>query len=431
MRLNLIRFKVAAKKRNERKENLPIGSAIKFKRRELHMTLEEASKDICSISYLSKLENNIIVPNDVFVNQLKRRFCLQEDESMDDTFYQASKKQLIGAMLNDQKIKLDVSHMAHMQTDYQTMLLQFGIDVLHHKSKEVYDSYQKITSVISSMPDEEFSILGCLISRILYDEARYQESDEVLAMIPVKHMDARLKLYRDRMTLINAIHLGNAASFHMNYPRYQEQLLHLGLYKQINELRQQTLIYFAGITNVKNYHILLHQNHRISSKFKHFVRGINHVVNGEYEVVIKQTKGQFEKLDNRWLILNLIALDGLENKQLIKQAIKIGNHRNFTYNQALLFNYIKSKYNYEKASLLVYLRTFYLVDHFLIDDVRILAYFQKQAHQIFKSYFYYKEAAEVYTKYNRMIDTLKRSNHITLKELDSSFYFMHITSLTH
>ena len=42
-----------------------IGSFIKKKRKELNVTQDEISTGICSISYLSKIENNQIIPNDL------------------------------------------------------------------------------------------------------------------------------------------------------------------------------------------------------------------------------------------------------------------------------------------------------------------------------------------------------------------------------
>ena len=58
--INMIELMHLIKKRQVDKPYMiqPFGSAIKYKRKELGLTLEEASEDICSISYLSKVENN-------------------------------------------------------------------------------------------------------------------------------------------------------------------------------------------------------------------------------------------------------------------------------------------------------------------------------------------------------------------------------------
>jgi len=50
-----------------------IGSFIKRKRKELNVTQDEISNGICSISYLSKIENNQIVPNDFYINEIMEK----------------------------------------------------------------------------------------------------------------------------------------------------------------------------------------------------------------------------------------------------------------------------------------------------------------------------------------------------------------------
>lgn len=52
---------------------------IRNERLRRHMTLEDASKDICSVSYLCKLENSTIKTNETFVRSLCERFCIDYD----------------------------------------------------------------------------------------------------------------------------------------------------------------------------------------------------------------------------------------------------------------------------------------------------------------------------------------------------------------
>lgn len=56
-----------------------IGSFIKRKRKELNVTQDEISNGICSISYLSKIENNQIVPKDFYVKEIMDRLDVEDD----------------------------------------------------------------------------------------------------------------------------------------------------------------------------------------------------------------------------------------------------------------------------------------------------------------------------------------------------------------
>lgn len=423
MRLNLIRFKVAAKKRGQKKENVPIGSAIKFKRNALKMTLEEASKDICSISYLSKLENNVIVPSDKYVIQLKQRFCIHEESTpFDVEIYEQRLHKLITSMLDNRSLSssflLDIGE----RTDYQTLLLRLGYHVLNQETKESHDAYHKIIPVISSMPDQEFSILICLISKILCEETRYHESNETLSMIPDDMHHLELMLCRDKSVLINAMHMDNHALFHLIYPRYQQILIQLGHYKQMNELKYASVSYFANAMSITAFQTLLQQHPRIPTPLKSLSIAKNMLFNHRYEEVISYINQQKSTKHHEWYIIKLLAYDALNDKAQIIRLLSLNKHRELSYNHMLLVGFMKAKHTYDKDMLLTYLRTVILGDHFLTDDVHTLKFLQHHAHAIFKSHFFYKEAAEVYTKFHRIIDMLKRSDYFFNKEPQALFF---------
>lgn len=422
MRLNIMRYKVAAKKRNHHKENMPIGSAIKYKRHALHMTLEEASKDICSVSYLSKLENNVIVPSEKYVMKLKQRFCLQDDSiDWDEGVYLRLKQQLQTVLLNDGKCPKQFKSALGSQFNYQTLLLSFGVHVLSQNKEKIYDIYQRILPVISSMPDVEFALLNCLVSRVLYHESRYEESNEILAMQP-DNIDDHLILYRDKWMILNAIKMENTALFHLLYPRYKATLIHLGYYKQMDELNRHTINFFSQTMRVSDFQHLLHQQKRLSRKVVQETKVRNLLENGYEEKALTYIQKHFKTLDNEWFIMKLKALDKLDKSDEVKQLITTHEHLELSRNQALLVSFLKTKHGHNKKRLLIYLRTVILGDDFLTDDVHMLKFLQCESHKLFSQYFYYKEATEVFQKFNRLISRLKMSRQYVFKELDSSFF---------
>ena len=67
-----------------------IGSFIKKKRKELNVTQDRISNGICSISYLSKIENNQIVPNEFYVKEIMSKLEVNESffqKTLDDKLY--------------------------------------------------------------------------------------------------------------------------------------------------------------------------------------------------------------------------------------------------------------------------------------------------------------------------------------------------------
>jgi len=69
--------------RNRKQDYSDIGSFIKKRRMELNVTQDELSSGTCSHSYLSKLENNQIVPNEYYVRELLDK--LEVDKSVFET----------------------------------------------------------------------------------------------------------------------------------------------------------------------------------------------------------------------------------------------------------------------------------------------------------------------------------------------------------
>lgn len=55
-----------------------IGSFIKRKRKELNVTQDEISNGICSISYLSKIENNQIVPSEFYIKEIMNKLDIDQ-----------------------------------------------------------------------------------------------------------------------------------------------------------------------------------------------------------------------------------------------------------------------------------------------------------------------------------------------------------------
>ena len=65
---------------NGKKNFLSIGSLTKRRRIQLHLTQSQACSSICSVSYLSKIESNKIIPNDAYLDMLMERLNIERYE---------------------------------------------------------------------------------------------------------------------------------------------------------------------------------------------------------------------------------------------------------------------------------------------------------------------------------------------------------------
>jgi transcriptional regulator with XRE-family HTH domain len=80
MNVDLLRQIIKKRKFTIQTSDASFGSAVKAKRYDLQLTLAQAAKNICSISYLSKVENNLIIPSE------EKRLLLQERLGLEDIY---------------------------------------------------------------------------------------------------------------------------------------------------------------------------------------------------------------------------------------------------------------------------------------------------------------------------------------------------------
>ena len=67
-----------------------IGGYIKKKRKELNITQDMVSSGICSVSYLSKIENNQIVPKEFYVREIMEKLEVEKEffeKDLNDSVY--------------------------------------------------------------------------------------------------------------------------------------------------------------------------------------------------------------------------------------------------------------------------------------------------------------------------------------------------------
>ncbi len=77
-------------KNSSRNDFQDIGGYIKKKRKELNITQDIVSSGICSVSYLSKIENNQIVPKEFYVREIMKKLDVDKEfieKDLNDSLY--------------------------------------------------------------------------------------------------------------------------------------------------------------------------------------------------------------------------------------------------------------------------------------------------------------------------------------------------------
>ncbi|HPG42535.1 MAG TPA: helix-turn-helix transcriptional regulator, partial [Acholeplasmataceae bacterium] len=175
MNLNYVYRQLRKRAELKHFEIKPIGSAIRLKRKELGMTLEEGAEGICSISYLSKLENNQIDPNLDFVDQLVDRFGLKDQIAFDIESYESDLKELTKLMFHFEKPKRSFIDTYRDREDHQAMVIHVIETYLHDEYELVFDRFKSIQQFIPHLRHDELTLILLSLASSLIAFEKYQD----------------------------------------------------------------------------------------------------------------------------------------------------------------------------------------------------------------------------------------------------------------
>lgn len=175
-----------------------IGIELKNRRVTLSRTLGAIAYKICSVSYLSKIENNKIIPNNIFV----REICSKLDLSSDKIEILLNLKEIlqdcVRLFLSEDfdKIKKQCDDGAGLN-NYRYKLISFiyHISILDlYKANEIYNS---IIPLVSSMPMIDLVVLGVFSGILHYHNHEFNEAIEELLSLRDMESFKELKIIRD------------------------------------------------------------------------------------------------------------------------------------------------------------------------------------------------------------------------------------------
>jgi len=413
MHIHISYLKKQLLKRKDQKlyELKPIGSAIRYKRIEMGLTLEEASDGICSISYLSKLENNQIMPSPKFMNLLNDRFCIQDSFEIDLLQYEEDKIKLISDLLLEYPIDNIILAAYEQRIDYQAYLIQMAHAISHKAYEIALDKYHFLRGYVVNLMDDELNIFFILTSILLYQNHHFCESYDLLLLAPELDQNTfeKLNMLKKKMRLHNAFRMNKTAEIHMNYHPYIDHLLEHHYYHLVNKMKIEHTTYEASYLNP---HVILksiQKMNQFSDLDKAYIQAKSLFYKGDFHKVYNLTSIHHFK-DSQWLSLHLMTLDKLHHMEEIKRMIDHEDTLNSCVKSKILINHLRHKYIKNKDELLHYLRTYILGYNHISDDYDLLDYLMIDAQYLFSKHQFYKEAALVTMTMLPRLKTLNQAN---------------------
>ncbi|BCR35491.1 helix-turn-helix domain-containing protein [Mariniplasma anaerobium] len=401
MIINMIELMHLIKKRQADKIYIgqPFGSAIKYKRKELGLTLEEASEDICSISYLSKVENSAISASEEFVEKFKDRFELEDAFDYDLESYRKHLDQVIDGLIHDREIDESCVTYYENRVDYQSIIITFAYYMLRKDFTTGYKYYQQVLSMISSMPQESFIISMLLTNYIFYHYMNYIDGMRITALLESqKPYSSHIELLINKWKLMYAFKLRNHHIICRVYKKYENELIKKHLFDQLRSINFQKLVYDAKCCTPEDIKENVSRISNMHAHEKAFILSTCHYHKGNYDQALKLAT-KYHQLSYEWGVLHLLILDKMEEVKLIKIALKqetdIKTPLFEIIKRHLSFKYLKSQHE-----IVNYIKNDILTRKTYTDDHDVLTYLMKDCEKILSGFQYYKDAVYIYRFFN-------------------------------
>ncbi|AIO19561.1 Helix-turn-helix domain protein [Candidatus Izimaplasma bacterium HR1] len=393
-----------------------IGSFIKRKRKELNVTQDEISNGICSISYLSKIENNQIVPNDFYVKEIMDRLDIEDDvysKSIKDKEYIDSTLKAFFYMDDEVMINIydevkDINHNVVINLcklgytvyfnlvdeDQYVMMLEHVVNNMSNLEVKVYLYF----SALYFIQNEKYKValeLILLNSKIranndlldsLFNELSYYVKQRFL----IKNSSS--DDYHNAMTIFNRYHnvkrimilaLHKALFLTMENPKKAMRLLNT---IKVKELSSEIKDLFYIIKAETLYYL---NNYKDAS---FYLKNISR--NSEYY------------LKKMILLLKICkAEEDFETIENIKDIVREYKPKKSELRNKIHYHFLTQK---DKQNQKEYLRDIAIPFSIKIDDYDYLSIYTNEVMDICVENSRYKEAISYYNKYQKELNKVRR-----------------------
>lgn len=405
MNLNYLFRQIKKRKELKHYEIKPIGSTLKIKRKQMGMTLEEGAAGICSISYLSKLENNQIEPNLDFVDQLVERFDIKEQLTFDDYQYEKDFNELCFLAINLEKPERGYSEYYIEREDHQACMIRLLESALLDKYENISSDMKTLIQFIPHLKQTELTMVLLSLCGDLLKSERYLDAYRVVSELPLSREEINMySILTLRMRLILSFLMHKFTEIDLYYQIYMNEVSIHGYDHLARELKLYKLVhlsYYQQPHIIQHMEILLDRNHVL----EHLPYAISCFSNGRYDKVIEMSRLRNDL--SGWLIIYLLSLEHKNEIDEMKYLIENKIPKKMLPSEGILLNHIKTKYFDEPKQLLFYLRREVLGNRISIDHPLLLEYLVLDSAKAFQKSQFYKEASTILSMYHSRFISLR------------------------
>ncbi|KFZ26851.1 MAG: Helix-turn-helix domain protein [Candidatus Izimaplasma bacterium HR2] len=168
-------------KNSSRNDFQDIGGYIKKKRKELNVTQDIVSSGICSVSYLSKIENNQIVPKEFYIREIMEKLDVDKEffeKDLNDSLYLS--KMLQGMFyLDDDLIESSYNEIKDIKHNLTINICKLAYYIYFGKTDD--NQYvMMLENLVNNMNDFELKIYLLLASLYYISLEKFKITLEIL-----------------------------------------------------------------------------------------------------------------------------------------------------------------------------------------------------------------------------------------------------------
>ena len=383
-----------------------IGSIVRWQRKQKNMTLNEGAEGICSISYLSKVENNLIEPSELILNDLKKRFEIEDLINYDLERFEKHYELIISCFFNYKEIPLMLFKLYEGNTDYKSKLVLFSFYLFKNNLTKAKVIYKDLEFEINKFTHDEINLFYYLTAKMLEKEGRFYLSLKVLNLTNIIDKDSKLSMLVDFKKILLKLTLGRHLQSLIISDDLEKRLLiknHLTRYHNLLKLK------LLWSLNEYDYEYQLREIDRrlyLTRKDKQMIKTFLNLLH--HNKINNSTLDKNLSESVCWYMMALLYYDQEEDFQKIKEIInECNNYKTIPIVEQIEF-FINSKYTLDSDSFIRYIRNITTNFESNYNGYYIMSILFDNASNYYENKNFYK-AANLIRKYGKeMLLKLKR-----------------------
>ena len=387
---------------------IPIGSAMKARRIANKWTLEEVCENICSVSYLSKLENNLVEMSEKFRDELLKKLGLEDYNFHVYARTDNDLSQCLEMILEKRIDTSDIYEFYKDKLDYQSSIILMVMSYMNDNLLETNQRYDDLLPYVSQFTDFEVSVFTYINACVLNQQGFYEQ-----ALMMIKRSFYHVVNHKQLTLLSNKLKLSLFFRIHRHtellklYDAMFKSLANAHRYEELKDIQIGMLIYQTQHQSINDITEQVDHICKIDDSTKNYILARSYYHHHQYDKVF-QLMSQHPFDTDRHTQLYLMTLDRLDQApETILKVIKGFHSERFEDVQLKL--YLKNKKKLSDSLFAEYLKREFFNQALVVEDFFVLHYLALDGQACLSRAHFYKDATKVMHHYVRTMHSLTGS----------------------